>query len=163
MAKDKPADPGVSRILLRAAALDQERQRANRSAVLRMLKLESTATLMLGTGSLALAIVMTIVTIVGLFGIPVANWSQPRTWVVQSGAAVGASVGLTRMVGTRKIFLPSNDCVLLGLLGLVLGGLGILLSLQRRRFSWLSAVGFTLILMMMMLVIVCGTVMNLMP
>jgi hypothetical protein len=169
MPEHRSPDPGVSRILLKAQELNRVRDQVHRRAVLRMLQLESTGTLMLGTASLALAVVMTIVTVLGLFGIPVRNWSQPRTWVIQTtpGAGTTASPGgpgsLAGGATSRKVWVPSDDCTLLGFLGLILGGAGIGLSLRRGKFSWLSAAGFVLILLMMLLVVSCGLAMNLMP
>ena len=63
----------------------------------------------------------------------------------------------------QKIWLPSDDCVLLSFVGLFAAGIGIALSLHRRKFSWLSAAAFTLILLTMLVVVGCGMTMRVLP
>ncbi len=170
MADHSSTDPGVERILLQVQELNEDRDRDRRRDLRRRLLLhETTATIMLGSASLALAIVMVIVTLMGLFGISFESWSEERRLLVQSPTSVtGSSAPILRTVATgpvivasRKVWIPSDDCTFLAFLGLALGGMGIGLSLLRRDFSWLSAIGFTLILLMMVTVVAFGTLMGL--
>jgi len=133
---------------------------------------EDLATLMLGTASVALAMVMSIVTLMGLRGISFPPWSVPRDVMVKASPPRFTDVydpvsrryaAVPKLVSSGKVFVPSSVCCGLAFLGLVLGGIGLAVSLRRRKLSWLSAIGFTLMLLMMAIVIACDTLMTLSP
>jgi hypothetical protein len=165
-------DPGVARIILKAQALNEDRRRAD----LRKLRRESMAAMMLGTASLSLASVMMIVTFMGLFGMSFGSLSEPREvmvrrtatgfidrWLSVSDSERREIVPAGEFVSGGRILVPSNDCSRLAFLGLVLGGMGLALSVQRRKFSWSSALGLTLVLVMMVTVVTLGTLLRLLP
>ncbi len=150
MDDNRSTDPGVARIIAKARDLNRKRLRERLRAFRRTLRSETMATMMLGSGSLALAVVMTIVTALGLLGISFQAWSKPRVFPVTSGTATVLT----------KILVPSDDCAVLAFLGLIFGGMGIALSVKQRKFSWLSAIGFTLTLVMMLIVVAYGMLMG---
>jgi hypothetical protein len=166
VAKSRCTDPGVARIILRALELNEDR----RKAFLRKLRRENMATMMLGTASLSLAIVVVVATVMGLLGIPCGQWSEPRS-VLAHKAATGfidrwlslsdSDVNASMLVPSGRIYVSSAACDLLAWSGLALGGMGIALPLRRRKFSWLSALGLTLILLMMMTDVAVGTLLRL--
>ncbi len=168
MGYHRPADAEVERIILKAQELYEDRLRANRPNLRR----ENMASMIVGTASLALAIVVAVATILGLLGVPCGQWSEPRQIMVEASPPRFVShldlgsldwVSEPVLVPSRKIWVPSHDCAGLALLGAILGGMGIVLSLQRRKFSWLSAIGFTLIVLMMATVLACDALMTLRP
>ena len=127
------------------------------------------ATLMLGSASVALAIVMLVVTLMGLSGKSFRPWSEPRDVMVETGKWAGrfdwrtnTYVSEPELVSAGKIFVPSAECDALAFLGFILGVIGIAVSLQRRKFSWLSAIGVTLMILVMVIVVACGTLNTLM-
>ena len=71
----------VERIIRSSEERDQAHLAAFRG---RLLPRETMATLMLGTASAALAIVMLIVTLLGLLGISFQPWSEPREVMVET-------------------------------------------------------------------------------
>jgi hypothetical protein len=91
---------------------------------------DSVTTLMLGTMSAALAVVVFAVTLMGFRAGTGSRWHEPR-WIS----------------GVGKIYLPSPYTVSLGCLGMILGVLGLSLSWRRRKLSWPSAFGVALILL----------------
>ena len=166
MADSHPTDRGVEWILRNAEELHLIRHRASR----RMQRpRETMATLLLGTASVALAMVAVIVTFGGLFGISFTSWSDPRDvlvevvgqsttrWDVASKSFVSEPV----FVSSGRIWVPSGDFFWLAWAGLVLSGIGLAVSLQRRKLSWLSAIGFVLTLLVMMTIVACDTLLNL--
>jgi len=77
----RPIHPLIEQTIRHAEERDQDRRRAFR----RMLRpREDLATLMLGTASVALAMVMSIVTLMGLRGISFRPWSVPRDVMVEA-------------------------------------------------------------------------------
>jgi hypothetical protein len=158
-------------IVERIIRSSEERDQAHLAAFRRrLLPRETMATLMLGTASTALAIVMLIVTFLGLFGVSFQRWSKPREVMVETtppeftrrfDPLTNSYVSEPVLVSAGRIFVPSPECDLLACFGFVLGGIGLAESLRRRKFSWLSAIGFTLMLLMMLIVVACGTLMTL--
>jgi hypothetical protein len=142
----------IGQIIRSAARLKEARAVAVRR---RLLRRETLATLMLGTASVALGIVMFMVTLLGLAGIPFRPWSEPRERFVETTPEHFVSAG--------SVFVPSPECDQLAWFGFALGGLGVALSLRRRKFSWLSAIGFSLMLLMMLVVVACDSLMILRP
>jgi hypothetical protein len=145
---------------------DATREAARRR---RLLPRETMATLMLGTASVALATVMMVVTLPGLAGFGFAPWSEPRELMVEEtpprlitrwDALTNHDVTEPALVSAGRVYLPSRECDLLAFFSLALGGIGIALSVRRRRFSWLSAIGFTVTLVMMAIVVAEGTTLN---
>jgi hypothetical protein len=125
---------------------------------------ETMATLALGSGSLCLAIVMLVAIMAGLFGRAIEPWTEPRfVWVekappefVLTRDPLSNEYESTRvLVPSRQIAVPSRECHLLAFLSLVLGGIGLLLSIRRRYVSWVSFAGFTLTFLMMGTVVAC--------
>ena len=157
------------RIIRYAEDCEQARLRAFRR---RLSPRETMATLLFGTGSVTLGIGMLIVTLLGLLGISFQPWSEPRIVMVEATPRQFTSrfdpktknyVTEAVLVSVGRVFVPSPDCVLPQLMGYVLGGIGLAVSLRRRKFSWLSAIGVTLMLLSMMIVVACGTLMRLEP
>jgi hypothetical protein len=125
---------------------------------------ETLATLAFGAGSLGLAIVMFNVIVLGLFGFRIAPWTEsrtvwvektPREFVVTHDPISKAYESSPALVPWGQIGMPSPDCHLLAFLSLILGAIGLSLSLQRREVSWVSAAGFTLTFLMMGTVVAC--------
>ena len=117
---------------------------------------ETIATLMLGTASVGLGIVMLVVTSLGLAGHAFRPWSEPRERMVETTPPqYRRSLDLRTMnwvsepvlVSAGRVFVPSRECHLMAWVGVVLGGIGLGVSLRRRRFSRLSAIGFTVTLL----------------
>ncbi len=120
---------------------------------------ETMATLMLGSSSVALAGVMLLVTSLGFTGVGFPTWSEPREWLVEGQGTQwdpSTKMSVPVLVSAGTVYMPSRECDLLAFVGLVLGGIGIGLSVRRRRFSWLSAIGFSVTLGMMAIVVVRG-------
>ena len=146
----------------------EEREQARLAAFRRrLLPRETIATLMLGTASVTLAMVVLVVTLLGLFGIGFQRWSEPREVMVETGRFItiydpkNGDVTEPVLVSAGRVFVPSPECVLAACMGLVLGGIGLAVSLRRRKLSWLSASGFSLTLLMMMIVVASGALMRL--
>ena len=115
---------------------------------------------MLGTSSLAMAIVMSVVTLGGLFGVIREPWTerhvvlvekQPRQVISRQDPATGQYTSEVVYVDAGYIGMPTGNTVLLGWLSLILGGIGLALSVRERRVSWLCAAGFAMTLAMMAL------------
>jgi hypothetical protein len=87
-------------------------------------------TLMLGTASAALAVVVFAVSLMAIRAVTASRWYEPRT--LGSG-------------GT--IYQPSSYTLGLGFIGLVLGVLGAILSRRLRKLSWSSVFGVALIVL----------------
>jgi hypothetical protein len=166
--------PFVKRIIRLAEEHSRERRHVRRKAFRRTLRpRDTTATLMLGAASAGLAVVMLIVTILGACGIAFPPWTVPRQVMVEatlppstvvSGSAPVTAKRVPLLVPSgRVVFVPSGDCHWLLLLGALLGGIGLAASLRRREFSWLSAIGFLLMLLMMEFVVACDMLMTLAP
>jgi hypothetical protein len=131
MSSDRKRDWLFQGLLRLARNRDQARRRARRRDRRRRLRpRDSLTTLMLGTASAALAVVVFAVTLLGLLARTGARWHQPR------------SIG-----GVKTIYLPSPDTLGLGFLGMALGALGLLVSWRLRQLSWASAFGVALILL----------------
>jgi hypothetical protein len=169
MGDRRVVDPGVAQILDRAVRLEAERDRRLRSSFLRS---ETMVTMMLGTTAFTLALVMLTVSLMGLWGIPNGSLTTLHQLVTRAPAGVASPgsteefdpvTGRTSYVLIRPIWLLSNDGVVLSLAGFLAGGLGILISVRRRKFSWLSAVGFALIVLTMLLVAGSGMVLPIRP
>jgi hypothetical protein len=136
-----------------------------------MLRLRETlGTMLLGTASLSLAIVMLIVTFAGLLGVRIERLSERRDVMVESTPPKFISdwdpeiqrwVSVPVLTLSRSIWVPSDDCERLALLALVLGEVGLALSLRRRQLSWLSAIGFALALLAVLVVMGCELLMRL--
>src|SRR5262245_11511570 len=157
------------RLIWRERQREQSRRRAFWQ---RLPPRETMGTLWVGTASVALAIVMFIVTMAGLSGFPVAQWSEPwkvmveakpRSFTSEFDPRSNTYVHESVLVASGTIWLPSPDCDRLAWPGLVLGAIGLAMSLRRGELSWLSAVGFTVTLLMMNFVVACGTLMTLVP
>jgi hypothetical protein len=127
---------------------------------------ESIATLMLGTASVSLAIVMLLVTILGLRGRAFAPWSEPRELLVEAvprGYEVVPDpqshelVTLVKLVPAGRVWVPSSEAAALAMLSWALAGLGLVVAWRRRHFSWLSAIGLVLSLVTMANVVASGT------
>ncbi len=139
----------------------EKRDAARDSARRRGLLHETTATLMLGSASVALASVMLIVTSLGFSGIGFQPWSEPRELIVEAMPRQTRWNPTTKetarvFVSAGTVYVPSRECDLLAFVGLVLGGIGIALSVRRRKFSWLSAIGFSVTVGMMAIVVARG-------
>ncbi len=167
MGHRRVSDPGVARVIDRASQLDQERERRLRIAFLRS---ETMATMLLGCLALTLAIVMLISTLLGLYGIPTGSLSTPVTQLIKttaflqvpdSVALIDPGTGVTSYYIQRRVWLPSNDCVLISFVGLFSGLAGLLISLRRKKFSWLSSIGIALVLLTMLIVVASGEMMGL--
>jgi hypothetical protein len=122
---------------------------------------------MLGTASVSLAIVMLIVTILGLRGLAFEPWSEPRDvleepvplaiveyWDPHSGEYV---LGVKLVSSGTRVWVPSCEAVPLLILSWALGGLGLVAAWRKRHFSWLSAIGFIISLVTMAIVVAAGT------
>jgi hypothetical protein len=127
---------------------------------------------MLGTASLALAIVTLTVTLLGLRGIPFPRWSEsrevmvetsPPTFTVRFDRETNRQVTEPVLVSAGRVFVPSAECGLLAFVAFVLGAIGIAVSLRRRKLSWLSAIGIIVSLLTMWIVVASGTLMRLVP
>jgi hypothetical protein len=94
---------------------------------------------MLGSASAGMALIMLTVTFMGLYGVSFREWSEPK------------------FVFAGKIFLPSRQSMAISFCGLIIGAIGLGLSLRRRTFSWLSALGLGLMLLTMAVVVCCGS------
>jgi hypothetical protein len=158
MDKSRWIDPGVARIILHAQELNLERDEDRRMASRRMRARTSTATMMMGSASLALAIVMVMVTLTGFLGISFASLSAShQVWVEAKPTRLeyhldpqtNKMVSEPALVAWGRICLPSAECAWAAVMGLALGLMGIALSSRRREFSWSSAIGITLILLML--------------
>jgi hypothetical protein len=141
-----------ARIIESVRKRDAAREAGRRRELMR----ETTATLMLGSASVALASVMLVVTSLGFSGIGFQPWSEPRELIVQAAT-------IRRGQKLVTVYVPSRECDLLAFVGLVLGGIGIALSVRRRRFSWLSAIGFSVTLGMMAIVVARGAMTTVVP
>jgi hypothetical protein len=123
---------------------------------------------MLGSASLGLAIVMVTVTFLGLIGMSFPPFSEPREVTVEATPRRfttridrGQYVSEPVLVSAGRIFVPSSNCARLPFAGWLLGGIGITVSWRRRKCSWLSAIGVTLMLLAMMIVAGCDLFMTL--
>ena len=121
---------------------------------------ENVGTMMLGTSSLAMAVVMSVVTLGGLLGVIREPWTerrvvlvekQPREVISRQDPATGQYSSEVVYVDAGYIGMPTGNTVLLGWLSLILGGIGLALSVRERRFSRLCAAGFAMTLAMMAL------------
>ncbi len=127
---------------------------------------ETVATLMLGTSSIAFAMVTIVATLPGVFGLEFPRWSERRAFMVEASPGkfdrdpfTGQKVPV--LVPAGSVHVPSHECDLLAFLSLILGAIGIALSVRRGRFSYLSVIGFSVTLLMMAIVVsysVLGTV-----
>src|SRR5262249_24232110 len=79
---------------------------------------ETMGTLLLGTASAALAIVMLIVTLGGLSGFPIAPWTVPRQVMVAANPA-SFTTGPPGLVSSGRICVPSPHCLRMAWLGLI--------------------------------------------
>jgi hypothetical protein len=121
---------------------------------------ENVGTMMLGTSSLAMAIVISVVTLGGLFGVIREPWTErqvvlaekkPREVISRRDPATGQYSYGVAYVDVGYIGMPTGNTVSLGWLSLILGGIGLALSMRERRVSWLCAAGFVMTLVMMAL------------
>jgi hypothetical protein len=113
------SDAGVARVINRASQLQEERVRRLRIAFLRS---ETMATMLLGCLALTLAIVMLSASLLGLYGIPTGSLSTPVTQLIRttafrpapdSVALFDQATGITSYYIQKRVWLPSNDCVLI--------------------------------------------------
>jgi hypothetical protein len=120
---------------------------------------ESLASAIVGLACVALAAVVASATLLAALGLPLSPWTE--THVVpnedlSSGRQYRENEDWTRLdilpvvVGSRVIYWPSATCRLLALSGAALGGIGLILGLRRGRLAWLSALGFSVITLMML-------------
>ena len=172
MADHRSTDPGVAQIIRQAEKLNQEHLEKRRIAARRQRARGSTGAMMMGTASLSLAIVLSIVTLTGFFGISFASLSvsqqilveaQPIRMVARWDPNTNQKVSEPDLVVSGHICLPSTECAWVAVAGLALGVMGLVLSSQRRRFSWTSAIGIALILLILMVVNVTVCVLRLRP
>src|SRR3954449_7138950 len=75
-------EPIIEQIMRNAGERDQARRRVSRRSI-RLRFRKSMATLLIGTASVGLAIVMLIVTVLGLFGLSIEPWTEPRKVLVE--------------------------------------------------------------------------------
>jgi hypothetical protein len=151
----------------------REREKACRRISWRgLIPRDTIGTLLLGTLSVALAAVMLLVIVLGLFDKPLPPWNEPRTVMVEAvprkfvttyDADLGKNVRVPLLVSSGEIWVPTPVCHRVGWVGLLLGAAGIALSLRRRKWSWLSAIGFALMLLLLNMVAACEALITLEP
>jgi hypothetical protein len=145
----------------------EERRQTDRAAFLRKLyPSETVTTVILGTASFALAILTLTATVRSLYGRSFYPLTEQRQVMVEAspGRFNGRVDQQTKnrstgpvLVSAGTVFVPSRKCIMLALVGFMLGVTGVATSWQLKKFSWLSAVGFTLNLVTMLTVIASGT------
>lgn len=172
MADHRPNDPGVARIILQAQQLNEERNEQRRLAFRRIRNRECMATMMLGTASLSLGVVLMTVTLVGLSGKSFGSLSLPQQVLVEAtprqlvsrfDSETNQMVSEPARVVWGSICLPSMECAWLGVVGLALGLMGLGSASRRREFSWSSAIGTSLILLTLVIVNIAVLVLDLVP
>jgi hypothetical protein len=103
---------------------------------------------MLGSTSLALAILVLSVSVAGIVGVSLAPWTErhdlmveavPRRYEYQLGSDGLNRVRTPVMVLWNTIYSPSLQCRVIACTALLIGGIGLSLGWRRRRFSWLCA------------------------
>jgi hypothetical protein len=112
---------------------------------------ESVMTVMLSTLAASLGLFVLVVLIVGLAGNPLARWSEPQTVMVHGSDINGTewyylssdedkrgSIPLP----TAKIYLPSRECIVLWMVGLLLT----LPAVLRLRFTWSVVLSLALLM-----------------
>lgn len=108
----------------------RERRQARRRALLRRIRpSDSVTTSMLGTASAALGLAVFVATVVGFPTASGSRWHVPQ-----------------RFEGVRTIVIAYSYMIELGLLAMVLGILGVILSRRHGRLSWASIFGVALVL-----------------
>jgi hypothetical protein len=151
---------------------DEREEARDRALWRRLIPRETIGTLLLGTLSVALAVVMLLVIVLGLFAKSLPPWNEPRSVMVEAvprqfittyDSDLHRNVRVPLLVSSRRIWVPSTDCHRLVWLGLVFGAVGIAMSLRRREWSWLSAIGFALMLLSLNIVVACEALMTLKP
>jgi hypothetical protein len=131
----------------------QAREQARRREFRRKLRpRETIGTMLLGNASLSLATVMLIVTFAGLCGVSFERFSERREVMDEA-----------TLTPAGRIWVPSHECHRLAWFAMVLGGIGLAISLRRRKLSWLSAIGFALALLTCQVVAECERLMWLVP
>ena len=87
---------------------------------------ETVATLMLGTSSIAFAMVTTVATLPGVFGLEVPRWSERRAFMVEASPRKfdrdpHTNQQMPVLVPAGTVHVPSHECDLLAFLSLILG------------------------------------------
>ena len=170
MRPDQPTQELLQKLLVHYEIRCEERREERRSKFRRIFRWrESVATLMLGCPSLALTGILFVVTVIGLAGFPLRPWNVPRTWMAEAKPlrfeyhidVDGIEYSYRVLVPYATVYMPSDECSSLGVVGAVLACLGLVESYRKRRFSWLSGISITLFLITNLIIIVCSWYMNL--
>jgi hypothetical protein len=131
---------------------------ARRKAVLRTKQTsEHTLTLMIGVSSLSMWLVFVVVMAGGLYGRSFGALSEERTvWAHRTATgfidrwfSVLDNVGERDLIRSGTIWVPSAECHTLAIVGLMMAVAGVALAGSRREFSWSSALGLTLIILLL--------------
>jgi hypothetical protein len=118
-------------LMQRQLHLDRDRHQWRRRKRLRRLRPSaSVTTLMLGTASAALGLLVFVVTVVGFLTASGSKWHQPRG-----------------IEGGGTIYVPSPYTVGLGLVAIAFGVLGVILSWRLGKRYWTSLCGVVLVLL----------------
>jgi hypothetical protein len=134
MAGGRPYDQFVKTMALRSASRPKSGGRAGSGGIAPR---ESTITMLLGSTSLAFALILLGVSISGLLGISMPPWTEqqgPR-W--------------------RTIYTPSLHCRVIACVTFMIGIAGLVVGLSRNHLSRLSAAGVAIILLCILIVVAC--------
>jgi hypothetical protein len=119
---------------------------------------ESLASAIVGLTCVAFSVVVASATLLAALGISLAPWTEAYE-LPREDPSGGRRYQLNEerhveilpiIVGRRVIYWPSENCRLMALSGAALGGVGLILGLRRGRLSWLSALGFAVITLAML-------------
>jgi hypothetical protein len=115
---------------------------------------ESPASAVVGLACVALSIVVASATLLAAGGLPLPPWTETHV-VVKEDLSGGWQYRVNEdrsgleilpfVIDSRVIHWPSATCRLAALIGAALGGVGLTLGLRRGRLAWLSALGFAVI------------------
>jgi hypothetical protein len=146
---------------LRQKAEDLEARRKRRTREFH--RSETVMTSMIGSASLALALVVLAVTLAGITGVAWQPWTErrdmltekvPRVILSRHDFATNTWIREPEMIVARTIYSPAQHCRVLACLALGLGFIGLLCGWRRRQFSWLSTLGVSLAFLSIVLVLV---------
>jgi hypothetical protein len=123
---------------------------------------ESVVGMMFGVCSVALGCVVFAVTLLGFFGYPSGHWSMKREVMRATGqfqnrydSAAGREITEPVLAPVRPIHIPTFECRVLAFLAQVIAISGILLGWRQRRVSWLSTLGFALVMVTVAIQVTC--------
>jgi hypothetical protein len=144
-------------IFERVIRAHEAEDRSRRALLLSRLRpRETMASLMLGSLSVALAIIPVAVTIIGFRGGSIPPFSEARDVLAETGSFESGYdpetkklISIPVLVRAGRIFVPSAQCELQAFVGLVLGAIGLALSVCRQKFSWLSVLGIAFALFLL--------------